>query len=63
MQLDSETGRLVAIKSIAKAAYREGVNLGAIKELQAMQELSHKNVLAVSHVRSLPLKPGTNLLR
>ena len=43
-------GREVAIKSVNKAAYRAGVNLGAVKELQAMAELEHPNIVRVSCV-------------
>jgi serine/threonine protein kinase len=44
----ASTGREVAIKSVNRATYREGVNLGAVKELQAMAELEHENVVRVS---------------
>lgn len=45
--IDTETGREIAIKSINKQNYRSGANLGAIKELQAMQEVHHENVLCL----------------
>lgn len=47
---DSATGRLVAIKRILKDSYKGGVNLGAIKELQALQELQHENILKLYNV-------------
>ena len=46
-QHDVANNRAVAIKRVKKASYKEGVNLGAIKELQALQELQHPNVLAI----------------
>jgi serine/threonine protein kinase len=47
-QVDSQTGLTVAIKKVLKSdKYSEGVNLGAIKELQAMQELNHNNIVKV----------------
>lgn len=46
------THRIVAIKRIMKAEYRGGVNLGAIKELQALQELHHRNILNLLDVFS-----------
>lgn len=42
-----ETGGVVAVKRLKKDTYRTGVNLGAVKELQALSELAHANVLAV----------------
>jgi hypothetical protein len=42
-----DDGEVVAVKRLKKDAFKTGVNLGAIKELQALQELSHPNVLAV----------------
>lgn len=39
-------GREVAIKSVSRAAHASGVNLGAVKELQALNEFAHPNVLA-----------------
>ena len=42
-----DTNEIVAVKRLKKDTYKSGVNLGAIKELQALQELSHPNVLAV----------------
>ena len=39
-------GREVAIKSVSRAAHASGVNLGAVKELQALNEFTHSNVLA-----------------
>lgn len=42
------TGEVVAVKRLKKDQFKCGVNLGAVKELQALQELSHPNVLAVS---------------
>ena len=41
------TGEVVAVKRLKKDQFKCGVNLGAVKELQALQELSHPNVLAV----------------
>ena len=35
------------MKRLKKDTYRTGVNLGAVKELQALSELAHANVLAV----------------
>ena len=37
----------MAIKRVRKVSFKEGMNLGAIKELQALQEVSHPNVLKV----------------
>jgi hypothetical protein len=46
-QLDTRADRVVAIKRVRKVSYKEGVNLGAIKELQALTELNHPNILKV----------------
>lgn len=48
VQEDTATGRPVAIKRVLRDTFRAGVNLGAIKELQAMQEVRHPNLLQVS---------------
>ena len=48
LQTDMESGRQVALKSVNRGASGEGANLGAIKEVQALQELEHDNVLKVS---------------
>lgn len=43
--------REVAIKSIKKQEYRKGINLGAIKELQIIQELkNHPNIIQLHDV-------------
>ena len=42
------TGQVVAVKRLKKDVFKSGVNLGAVKELQALQELDHPNILAVS---------------
>ena len=47
---DLETGKFVAIKRVLKESFREGVNLGAIKELCALQELHHPNIIGLSDV-------------
>lgn len=45
-------GSLVAVKRVKKDTYRAGINLGAIKEIQALQELSHPNILRLLDVFS-----------
>lgn len=59
----------MAIKRLRKDVFKHGVNLGAIKELQAMQELEHPNVLAVRaaprerrcNISDAALRPGAIL--
>jgi hypothetical protein len=51
-QLDTRADRVVAIKRVRKVSYKEGVNLGAIKELQALTELDHPNILKVRALHS-----------
>ena len=53
MQYDTVRKFAVAIKRVRKVSFKEGINLGAIKELQALQELDHPNVLKV---RCVPLQ-------
>ena len=43
-------GALVAVKSVRRSAHTTGANLGAIKELQALSELVHPNVLSLRDV-------------
>jgi serine/threonine protein kinase len=43
-------GQDVALKVVNKQAFRKGANLGALKELQALQELQHPNVLGLHAV-------------
>lgn len=52
--LKLDTNEVVAVKRLKKDTYKSGVNLGAIKELQALQELDHPNVLAVRLARQVP---------
>lgn len=45
------SGQQVAIKIVSRAKYEEGLNLGAIKELQALGELgAHPNILRLLDV-------------
>jgi len=47
---DRVSGAAVAIKRLKKDVFRSGINLGAIKEVQALQELRHPNVLPLLDV-------------
>ncbi len=51
--VDKATGMEVAIKSVNKTQYRSGVNLGAVKELQAMQEVARASSSSSSSSSSL----------
>ncbi len=45
------SGRQVAIKKVSREAHRGGINLGALKELQVLQELSaHPNLVSLLDV-------------
>ena len=44
------TGALVAIKKVSREAHAAGVNMGAVKELQVLQELRHANLLSLLDV-------------
>ena len=44
-QHDTLHDRIVAIKRVRKVSFKDGINLGAVKELQALSELDHANVL------------------
>lgn len=47
LQHDMLHDRIVAIKRVRKVSFKDGINLGAVKELQALKELDHPNVLKV----------------
>jgi cyclin-dependent kinase 7 len=46
---DSQTRQQVAVKVVKKEEYRAGANIGAIKELQTLPELEHRNILSLKH--------------
>jgi cyclin-dependent kinase 7 len=57
---DTETNTDVAIKRVAKESYQHGINLGAIKELQTLQEIQHENILRI--YESFPYGDRINLV-
>lgn len=61
-QEDTRTGRSVAIKQIFEGDKKTGVNLGAIKEIQVLQEVRHPNIVQV-HSLGVVVFPAPALLR
>ncbi len=53
-QENNETRRRVAIKQVFRMGQLEGVNLGAIKEIQVLTELQHPNIIQL--VETFPSK-------
>lgn len=57
-------GARVAVKQIFEGDKKSGVNLGAIKEIQVLQEISHPNVIKVRPFvprESMPARKSLNL--
>ncbi len=44
------TGRRVAIKKIRMSKFREGTNFTALREIKALQEMKHENVVQLVDV-------------